>query len=140
MEINFSEILANCRYLASYEGRNMTAENGDSMYSLVRITRQDEDLITHYFESSCLVIEAALEYVIEDFSVSKKSLSINFTEDILLNTLRGLEKQIKETLTAEIMYRWLEDKSEERSKAYADIAANMLKSVIKNLSRKRPKL
>ncbi len=138
MLVKFENIFGKCQDLSSFEGRRLTAANGESLYDDVHITSQDRVLIHSYVDMAVSTLQSSARYAITDIMQSENG------EDIYIdlapsNALDSGEKNIKlieETIATFIMWKWLEDKGVERANAYKSMFENMLASFMRIAYRK----
>lgn len=140
MDITYESIIEQCKTLSSFEGSRLTDAQGESLYPIVRITEQDEPLIKSYAEQAVEHIHASARYAIGNVSYSdatKITLTYN-AGNALGNVPNDTAKVLNECIAMYVMQKWLENKSEERAKAYELMFTNLL-ATFKMLAHNKPK-
>lgn len=136
MDIAYTDIYDMCQDLSSFEGRRITNASGESMYSDVHITTQDEPFVRTFVDEAVSLVHSATRYAIRDVTRDTTKITLTPTAGSVLETSVNAKKVLTETLSMFVMRCWLEDKSAERSKAYGLMFDSMLASFVRLTYRK----
>lgn len=104
---------------SSFEGGRLTDGQGESLYAQTRITDQDSPLISD-------MIDRAVEQLNGQFSSTLGEVALkNDMGNTEAEESTGTQKVVEELVATNVMARWLEDKSKERSESYARMYSQM---------------
>lgn len=141
MTIELTDILTQVQMLSAFEGRRIVDANGQSMFEEVLVTEQDSDFISHLVDDCCTAIHAAARYAFNEVVYDDGEVTLTFNHRSAMAESASAEKVATEVVSAYVMQHWLEDKSAERSKAYEQMFADLLASLVRLAHSKRaPKL
>ena len=100
-EFSYSGVVARCKMLSSFEGRDYVGDSGDSLYLRVKLTEQEEPLLIGYLDEAARRMEErvsrmvlASEYTDAGFTWTLR------TEETRWNVNRDLDRHISEALAA----------------------------------------
>lgn len=139
MDIPFADIFSTCQELSEFEGRRIKNASGESIYSEVLITEQDEALVSHLAADAAYLLEARILSIdSSEIDPGTHDITITFAEDAQLKT--ASEDEVLHVIASYVLWKWLEDKDETRHKAYELIFTTALNALRGSIRRKRPTL
>lgn len=138
-EFSYSGVVARCKMLSSFEGRDYVGDSGDSLYLRVKLTDQEDPLLIGYLDEAARRMEErvsrmvlASEYTDTGFTWTLR------TEETRWNVNRDLDRHISEALAAYAMARWLEDRKPSRVEMYRSLWEGSSAMAEMSLYRKNP--
>ena len=139
MNIAFADIFSTCQELSEFEGRRIKDASGESLYSEVLITEQDEALVSRLAADAAYLLEARILSIdSSEVNPATHDITITFVADALLKT--ASEDEVTHVIASYVLWKWLEDKDETRHKAYELIFTTALSALRSSIRRKRPTL
>lgn len=141
MKLTYSDIISRCKDISAYEGGRINDANGNSMFSIVRITEQDYDLLKEFVKQSATTISEIIRFAIEDTQFDATGVTFTFLSDTRLHgDCNDTEEAIEGTIVSYVMTQWLSNKSTERTKAWSEIYAEQIRLLPRAFKKKRPTL
>lgn len=140
MDITFSSLYTRCQDLSSYEAGKGLAD--DALYPLIHITERDKMVLLPWAQSGIEVLTALIGSAVEDVELEDETFHITFVPDEHISkNISKAKKPIEEIITCFMLAKWLENKIEDRSKAYMLMFNDLSNALIKRIYRKpQPKL
>lgn len=127
--ISNSDIINRCKLLSAFDARESFTASGERNFKQMKVTDQEDSLLTLYIGQASHAVASALSYAIADVMAGDDGVNFSITDGHTAeNKTASLKKSIEETIVAYTLQRWYEDKSPERSKAYNALYTDMLKS------------
>ena len=139
ISINYSTVIARCKDFSAFEGREYFSQDGESLYSSVLITDQDDDLVNGYIVTSMQLIEEVIaKKAACSFTTSGCTFALEVDESRFVKQ-GSLGKNIEEASVAYAMSQWLKERKPERFEAYDTIFKEMCSVIRTNVyTKKRP--
>lgn len=137
--ISLDDIISRCRMLASYEGRDSTDTQGQSLYEAIVIADNDLPMIEGYLSQSLLSVRQNIDDMIKDVSQDTTTRTEVWTLRSIQRRynpkgLTSLQTHIKEAASAMVMTAWLAFHGiADRAEFYTALSDNMMKLIIDNL-------
>jgi hypothetical protein len=125
--------------LASYEGRDSTDTQGQSLYEAIVIADNDLPMIEGYLSQSLLSVRQNIDDMIKDVSQDTTTRTEVWTLRSIQRRynpkgLTSLQTHIKEAASAMVMTAWLAFHGiADRAEFYTALSDNMMKLIIDNL-------
>lgn len=127
--VSYSGIIKRCKLLSAFDARESFTASGERNFKQMKVTDQEDSLLTLYIGQASHAVASALSYAIADVMAGDDGVNFSITDGHTAeNKTASLKKSIEETIVAYTLQRWYEDKSPERSKAYNALYTDMLKS------------
>lgn len=125
--ISNSDIINRCKLLSAFDARESFTASGERNFKQMKVTDQENSLLTLYIGQASHAVASALSYAIADVMAGDNNVNFSITDGHTAeNKTASLKTSIEETIVAYTMQRWYEDKSPERSKAYNALYTDML--------------
>jgi hypothetical protein len=125
--------------LASYEGRDRTDTQGQSLYEAIVIADNDLPMIEGYLSQSLLSVRQNIDDMIKEVSQDTTTRTEVWTLRSIQRRynpkgLTSLQTHIKEAASAMVMTAWLAFHGiADRAEFYTALSDNMMKLIIDNL-------
>lgn len=137
MNLIYQAIYTRCQNISDYEAGRIVDAAGNSMFAVVAINAQDEDLIREYFKVACVNLSKELRWV-EDYTETTEGASFSVSAQAVVKG--DVEPNMEAAAVAYIMTMWLADKSAERSAAWRGVYDEMMRNLAKGAQKKKPTL
>lgn len=137
--VSLDDIISRCRMLASYEGRDRTDTQGQSLYEAIVIADNDLPMIEGYLSQSLLSVRQNIDDMIKEVSQDTTARTEVWTLRSIQRRynpkgLASLQTHIKEAASAMVMTAWLAFHGiTDRAEFYTALSDNMMKVIINNL-------
>ena len=137
--ISLDDIISRCRMLVSYEGRDRTDTQGQSLYEAIVIADNDLPMIEGYLSQSLLSVRQNIDDMIKEVSQDTTTRTEVWTLRSIQRRynpkgLTSLQTHIKEAASAMVMTAWLAFHGiTDRAEFYTALSDNMMKLIIDNL-------
>ena len=141
----YADIVSRCVMLSQFEGRDYYADNGESLYPLVKITEQDKPLIITYIEEGAHRLEEQIERIVSSSSYTEDGFEwVLRTEETRWNADKDFEANATDALKSYAMSLWLDGRKSDRKdwymNQYTELSALCQRSIMrKSAPRKRVK-
>jgi hypothetical protein len=132
--IPITGIKERCRMLSAFDARESLTPSGESNYNQMRLTEQEDILVDSFVCQAVNTIQASTT-TIADMSFSDQNVVLSVPDH--LAAVSAFKRTVAETITAYILTRWYEDKSEQRSNAYRALFQDMLETA-KRIAYRKP--
>lgn len=123
--------------LSQFEGRDYYSENGDSLYSLVKITEQDRPLLLSYIEEGAHRLEESMERMVSASTYTDDGFEWDLrTEETRWNADKDFGRNMTDALKSYAMSLWLDGRKSDRKEWYMSLFSDMTDLCRKSIMRK----
>lgn len=118
----YSDIMEQCVMLSQFEGRDYRSEDGESLYSVVKITEQDKPLVLGYIQEGAHRLEELIDRMVSATSYTDDGFEWNLrTEETRFNPSKDFGKNAEDAMKCYAMSLWLDGRKNGRKDWYMDM-------------------
>lgn len=137
--ITFSSVIAQCKKLSAFEGRDAVDAAGKSKFESIEITDQEKELLHDYIKQAANAIYERLDRMITGVTQVTTSGSESVTWTLNNENSRwnsngkvSLSVHIPEAVAAYVMEKWMSNKQSERAPFYQNLYQNTMMLIEQN--------
>lgn len=139
--VSYNEAIQRCMMLTSFEGKNHTDGEGESLFSETVITTQDRPLITDYLNCGAMIIEESIARLVLSSSYSGDtdgqvwSLQLRLS-DRWNGNRTDFTQYLQEALVSFALSKWYDLKWPDKVAKYVTLWEESLNRIVSNAFRR----